>query len=73
MSPQFNDDSDYENAWLEESWTAHGGQPVGYIPPMYTDICVFVDGEHVYMGEGCPHQDGGDDIEFPPGWTVLNN
>lgn len=73
MVPQFNDDSEYEEAWAEESWTAHTGQPVAYGPHIQIDECWFVDGEH-YAGRYCPHnEDGTEQGEMPKGWTVLNS
>lgn len=71
--PQQNDDSNYLEVWQEESWTAHGGQPDFAVTPMYVDVCVFVDGKHLYPGTDCPHYNGIDDSEFKRGWTVLNN
>ena len=34
--------------------------------PMMVDRCVFVDGEHVYQGTDCPHED--EEV----GWTVQS-
>lgn len=74
MTPQFNDDSDYEAAWAEESWTAHGGTPPDWEPHIYIDVCQFVDGVHVYAGYYCSHlDDNSEDGEIPTGWTVQNS
>jgi len=65
---------DEGSVWEEESWTANTGQPVGYEPYLFVDVCQFVDGKHVFAGYYCPHKvDGSEETEFPAGWTVNNN
>lgn len=58
---------DEGSVWEEESWTFHGGTQAGYYLPIEVDSCVYVDGEHVYAGYACPHNQP-EDID--PGWTV---
>lgn len=61
-------------AWQEESWTAHGGSEIPSEPHFHVDYqCAYVDGVHVYGGESCPHIDGLDESGLKPGWTVLNS
>jgi hypothetical protein len=61
-------------AWQEESWTYHGGTYHEDALPIYTDYCVFHEGNH-YPGEDCPHFDLEDELGIihAPGWTVLDN
>jgi hypothetical protein len=42
---------------------------------VYVSRCVFIDGEHVYHGPDCPHNDSEDEqgLVKEPGWTVQQN
>jgi hypothetical protein len=39
-------------------------------PNISTSRCVFLDGEHLFAGPDCPHQEPPKDDERPVGWTV---
>lgn len=71
--PQFNSDSEFEEVWQDESWTAHSGGHFQEDIHIYTDWCEYVDGIHVYGGRHCPHYNGVDEFATEPGWTVLDN
>jgi len=71
----FHFTADQDNdAWQEESWTAHGGThvPYEYFHPQAVSTCVYEDGQHVASGYHCPHYNGLDESGLKPGWTVLD-